>query len=79
MRGEAEDADDVALLAKIASHDAHALEALFARHHAAMYRHDVLISHDAAAADDALQETFLAVWKHAFRTSPGSQDRTARV
>lgn len=65
MRGEAEDVDDVALVARVARHDAHALEALFARHHPAMYRHAVRLSHDAAAADDALQETFLAVWKHA--------------
>jgi len=65
MRGEAADADDVALLARVANRDPRALEELFARHHAAMYQHAVMTSHDAAAADDALQETFIAVWKHA--------------
>jgi len=63
MRSESP--DDATLLARIAKHDTQALEQLFMRHHAGMHRYAVMTSHDTMAADDALQETFVAVWKHA--------------
>lgn len=58
-------ADDVTLLARVARKDERALEALFTRHWAPMRRYAAALSRDAASAEDALQETFLSVWRHA--------------
>ncbi|MFO0761472.1 MAG: RNA polymerase sigma factor [Byssovorax sp.] len=65
MLDRAEDPDDVTLIARIAARDEDALEALFVRHYAPMSRHAALLSGDAALAEDALQEAFVAVWQHA--------------
>ena len=53
------------LLARVAGGDRDAFSALVERHWAPMYRFAAHAARDAAAAEDALQETFTAVWKSA--------------
>jgi RNA polymerase sigma-70 factor, ECF subfamily len=56
---------DETLLAKVAAGDRCAMEALFRRHCASVYRFVVRLSGDAALAEDTVSETFLEVWKSA--------------
>jgi RNA polymerase sigma-70 factor (ECF subfamily) len=58
-------ATDEALIGRIAVGDKRAMEALFARHHAGVYRFVVRLVHDHALAEDLINEVFLDVWRHA--------------
>jgi RNA polymerase sigma-70 factor, ECF subfamily len=57
--------DDAALLRQAATGDAGAYEAFVLRHREAVWRFVRSLTTDAAAAEDALQEAFLAAWRHA--------------
>jgi RNA polymerase sigma-70 factor (ECF subfamily) len=67
--------DDVTLLARVAERDRDAFAVLVERHWAPMWRFAAHAGRDAAAAEDALQETFAAVWRSAgtFRGGPGAR------
>ena len=54
-----------ALLASVASGDRAALSALVHRHWASLFRYTRRMTGDEAAAEDALQDTFVAVMEHA--------------
>lgn len=56
---------DEFLVARIASGDQLAMQALFARHRVPVYRWLVRILRDEAAAEDVLSEVFLDVWRQA--------------
>lgn len=56
---------DSKLVASILEGDAHAFEVLFERYAEALQCHTHHIVHDAAAAHDVVQETFLRVWQRA--------------
>lgn len=62
---EAEDAEDVARLRRAAEADRHAFDLLVARHQAAVFRLARALTGSDAAAEDVLQETFLAAWRAA--------------
>jgi RNA polymerase sigma-70 factor (ECF subfamily) len=64
---EAHDTSDEALIAKIASGNRLAMQALFVRHHTRVYRFILRLVGDAATADDVTSEVFLAVWQEARR------------
>lgn len=57
--------DDATLLASVASGDRAALSALVQRHWASLFRYTRRMTSDEAAAEDALQDTFVAVMEHA--------------
>ncbi len=69
------DADD-ALLARVAGGDGAAFDALYARYAPVAARVARSILGEAALAEDAVQEAFLTVWRHAARYDParGSVD-----
>jgi RNA polymerase sigma-70 factor, ECF subfamily len=56
---------DSDLLSQSASGDAQAFEAFVLRHRGAVWRFARSLSRDAALAEDALQEAFLAAWRNA--------------
>lgn len=56
---------DAALIERIAGGDRGALDPLVRRHWASLHRYASRVSGDPAAAEDALQETFLSVLEHA--------------
>lgn len=56
--------DDIRLLAASAAGDREAFRLVVARHQAAVLRYARTLTGE-AAAEDALQETFLAAWRHA--------------
>lgn len=64
MHGESLETD-AALIARIAHGDRDALGPLVRRHWASMYRYASRVSRDPSIAEDALQDTFLAVLEHA--------------
>ena len=57
--------DDVTLIRRIAAGDRAAFAVLVQRYWAPMYRHASAVTRDGAAAEDALQEAFTAVWRSA--------------
>ena len=57
--------DDASLIARAAAGERAAFDAFVERHQAAVFRFTRGIAADAAAAEDALQETFLAAWRSA--------------
>lgn len=61
----AEEGLDRELMAEVARGDAAAFETIVARHRAAVFRYARSLARDDAAAEDALQETFLAAWRNA--------------
>lgn len=67
--------DDVELLRLTAAGDEEAFGVLVARHQAAVWRFVRSLVRDESRAEDALQETFLAVWKGAagFRGDAGAR------
>ncbi|MFO0592379.1 MAG: RNA polymerase sigma factor [Polyangiaceae bacterium] len=67
-----DNAEDVALLGRIAAGDRKAFSAFIERHWARMYKCAFTTSGNGAAAEDALQEAFLAVWRHAADFRGGS-------
>ena len=66
---------DLALIRRSAAGDRDAFDAFAGRHGAAVYRYALALCHDTSAADDALQETFLAAWRGAagFRGEQGAR------
>ena len=58
---------DEALIAKIASGNRLAMQALFARHRRRVYHFVLRLIRDEAAAEDVTSEVFLAVWQNARR------------
>jgi RNA polymerase sigma-70 factor (ECF subfamily) len=57
--------DDSTLLLRVAGGDRGAFAALVERHWASMHRYATVAGRDGAAAEDALQEAFTAVWRFA--------------
>jgi RNA polymerase sigma-70 factor, ECF subfamily len=64
---ERHDVPDATLIARIATGDRLAMQALFARHKTRVYRFILRLVGDAASADDLTSEVFLAVWRHAHK------------
>lgn len=65
MPGQPE-VDDARLIALIAQHDSSAMDELVRRHGAALFRHArSMAGGDATLAEDALQDTLMAVLQHA--------------
>jgi RNA polymerase sigma-70 factor (ECF subfamily) len=56
---------DTELIAAAAAGDRAAYDSFVARHQAAVYRFAWTLTRDAAKAEDALQETFIAAWRSA--------------
>src|SRR6516225_4058384 len=63
----AKDNSDEALAAKIASGSRLAMQVLFARHHARIYRFVLRLLGSEALAEDVTSEVFLGVWRQAHR------------
>jgi len=63
----AKDNSDEALIAKIASRNRLAMQVLFARHHARIYRFVLRLLGSEALAEDVTSEVFLDVWRQAHR------------
>jgi RNA polymerase sigma-70 factor, ECF subfamily len=63
----AKDNSDEALVAKIASGNRLAMQVLFARHHARIYRFVLRLLGSQALAEDVTSEVFLDVWRQAHR------------
>jgi RNA polymerase sigma-70 factor (ECF subfamily) len=63
----AKDNSDETLIAKIASGNRLAMQALFARHHARIYRFVLRLLGSEAVAEDITSEVFLGVWRQAHR------------
>jgi RNA polymerase sigma-70 factor, ECF subfamily len=61
------DTSDAALIAKVATGNRLAMQVLFARHHARVYRFIFRLLGSEAAAEDLTSEVFLGVWRHAHR------------
>ena len=61
------DTSDAALIAKIAAGNRLAMQVLFARHHARVYRFIFRLLGSEAAAEDLASEVFLSVWRQAHR------------
>jgi RNA polymerase sigma-70 factor, ECF subfamily len=61
------DTSDAALIAKVAAGNRLAMQVLFARHHARVYRFIFRLLGSEAAAEDLTSEVFLGVWRHAHR------------
>ena len=58
---------DEALIEKVASGNRLAMQVLFARHHARIYRFVLRLIGDKALAEDVTSEVFLSAWRHAQR------------
>jgi len=58
---------DEALLEKVAAGNRLAMQVLFARHHARIYRFVLRLVGNAATAEDLTSEVFLSVWQQAHR------------
>ena len=58
---------DEALIEKVASGNKLAMQVLFARHHARVYRFVLRLIGNEAAAEDLTSEVFLSVWRQAQR------------
>lgn len=67
---------DENLVRQIAAGDGHALEALYARYSAPLYRYVLRLVHETTVAEDLLQEVFVAVWRGASRFKGRAQVRT---
>src|SRR4029450_9759774 len=63
----AKDNSDDALVAKIASGNRLAMQVLFARHHARIYRFVLRLIGSEALAEDVTSDVFLSVWQQAHR------------
>jgi hypothetical protein len=76
-QNKAKDNSDETLIAKVASGNRLAMQVLFARHHARVYRFILRLLGSETAAEDLTSEVFLGVWgkltasRHARRSRPG--------
>src|SRR2546428_10973513 len=64
-KAQDQDNSDEALIAKIAAGNRLAMQILFARHHARVYRFILRLVGSEAAAEDLTSEVFLCVWRQA--------------
>jgi RNA polymerase sigma-70 factor, ECF subfamily len=77
LGGSADDAqDDARLLRRLAKGDARALETLYQRHAAALFGYLLSLNQERTAAEEVLQDTFLAAWHAAGRFRGGASVRT---
>ena len=67
---------DVALIRSIAEGNKHAMQILFVRHNARVYRFVMRLVGDNTAAEDLVSEVFLDVWRQAGRFQGRSQVTT---
>jgi RNA polymerase sigma-70 factor, ECF subfamily len=65
LRSARRDMADITLIARIATGDRLAMQALFARHKTRIYRFILRLVGDSASADDLTSEVFLTVWRRA--------------
>jgi RNA polymerase sigma-70 factor (ECF subfamily) len=65
--GKARDVSDETLVERIASGNRLAMQALFTRHNARVYRFILRLVQDSALAEDLTSEVFLGVWQQAHR------------
>jgi RNA polymerase sigma-70 factor (ECF subfamily) len=65
VSAEGDARDEVTLLQRAAAGDGDAFDAFVARHEAAVLRFVRTLTRDASAAEEALQETFVAAWRSA--------------
>jgi RNA polymerase sigma-70 factor (ECF subfamily) len=72
----ANEASDEALVGLIAQRDKRALQSLYSRHHVRVYRFALRFLNDEAAAEDAVSEVFIDVWRQAERFEGRSQVTT---
>ena len=72
----ANEASDEMLVALIAQRDKRALQSLYSRHHVRVYRFALRFLNDEAAAEDAVSEVFIDVWRQAERFEGRSQVTT---
>jgi RNA polymerase sigma-70 factor, ECF subfamily len=72
----ANEASDEALVVLIAGRDKRALQSLYSRHHVRVYRFALRFLNDEAAAEDAVSEVFIDVWRQAERFEGRSQVTT---
>jgi RNA polymerase sigma factor (sigma-70 family) len=63
--------DDRQVLARIASGELNALEALYDRYRTMAYSIALRVTGDASLAEDVLQDAFLGAWRHAGRYAEG--------
>jgi RNA polymerase sigma factor (sigma-70 family) len=68
--------DDAATLARVATGDRDALAELYHRHGVALLRYLLQLTPDHSLAEEILQDTLLAVWKHANAYAGRSSVRT---
>jgi RNA polymerase sigma-70 factor (ECF subfamily) len=61
----ARDSSDEALIRAIAAGDRRAMQVLYARHHARVYRFVLRLTNDKSLAEDLVSEVFFGVWRHA--------------
>jgi RNA polymerase sigma factor (sigma-70 family) len=61
---------DEVLMVRVREQDADALAALYDRHHRAAFALALRILNDVGQAEDVVQESFLAVWRHAAGYDP---------
>lgn len=64
---KAQENSDQALIEKVASGNRLAMQVLFARHHARVYRFVLRLVGNDALAEDVTSEVFLSVWRQAHR------------
>jgi len=76
MKRQSETPDEVALLKRIARGDTQAFDVFYQRYNGLIYTYIFRLVHDELAAEDLLQETFLAIWQGAHRFSGRSQVKT---
>lgn len=74
--GASHNTSDEALVALIAQRDKRALQTLYSRHHVRVYRFALRFLNDEAAAEDAVSEVFIDVWRQAERFEGRSQVTT---
>lgn len=67
---------DEVLLTLIAAGDKHAMQTLFARHNARVFRFLLRIVDNAATAEDLVSETFIEIWRQAGRFEARSKAST---
>jgi RNA polymerase sigma-70 factor, ECF subfamily len=63
--GSAGDSSDQALIRAIAGGDRRAMQVLYGRHHARVYRFVLRLTNDPSLAEDLVSEVFFGVWRHA--------------
>jgi RNA polymerase sigma-70 factor, ECF subfamily len=67
---------DAALIEAVAGGDRSAMHALYARHHARIYRFLVRLTSDASLAEELVSDVFFAVWRDAARFAGKSEPST---